>query len=220
MIRKYQVQLTGVTPLLMHSDDVDWRDRLEEWRKVPANKKLSKAGDDRTPAFTWVGFCYHDGEVLGIPSDNLMTCIRDGASQVVANGKKTFKSQSQSGILVDEILWPVLINGQNVPWGPIENLMDEMSYAVHRQTAKDLGFSLFAKPAKIGQNKHIRVRPRFDIWSASGTISVFDDTITAEVLDNIFYMAGSLCGICDWRPKSPKSPGQFGRFTAEVKEIK
>ena len=40
-----------------------------------------------------------------------------------------------------------------------------------------LGFELFAKGAKIGQSKHIRVRPRFNAWSASGTITVFDDSM-------------------------------------------
>jgi hypothetical protein len=41
----------------------------------------------------------------------------------------------------------------------------------------------------------------------AGTLTEFDDTITATVLQNILTAAGRYCGICDWRPSSPKSPG-------------
>ena len=77
---KYKVTLTGRMPLLMHADDVQWADRMEEWKLYPANTKLSKAGDDRTPAWRWLGYTYHDGKRLVIPSDNLMVTFRDGGA--------------------------------------------------------------------------------------------------------------------------------------------
>jgi hypothetical protein len=86
------------------------------------------------------------------------------------------------------------------------------------KAAKDAGFELFVKRAKIGSSKHVRVRPRFDSWTARGTILVVDSTINAGVLKNLFTVGGSLIGLCDWRPGSPAS-GRFGQFTAEIKEI-
>ena len=219
-MKNYRVKLVGKSPLLMHGDDIGWREAIDDYRNDPVNKKKGKAGDDRSPAWSWVGYTYNEGGVVGLPSDNLMTCIRDGATLVTVSGKKTFKAQSQSGILINELLWPIETTNGIVNWDPIFKLIGQEDFKEHEKLVKELGFELFIKSAKIGQAKHIRVRPRFDQWTASGTISVFDDMITKTVLEQIFYMAGTYCGICDWRPKSPKSPGQFGRFDATIKEVK
>jgi hypothetical protein len=79
---------------------------------------------------------------------------------------------------------------------------------------------LFVKRARIGNAKHVRVRPRFDSWSVSGTLTVLDDSITTDVLERILTHAGAYAGVGDWRPSSPKSPGPFGRFTSTVKEVR
>ena len=55
MATRYSVTLVGETPLLMHQDNLAWEDAMMQWRKDPANKKVSVAGDDRSPAFRWIG---------------------------------------------------------------------------------------------------------------------------------------------------------------------
>ena len=98
--RRFTVTLTGKTPLLMHYDNIAWADTMEAWKSDPGNKKDSKAGDDRSPAWRWLGSLYHDGKAIAIPSDNLMRAMMEGAAMVpVPGGKsgKTFKAQSQSG---------------------------------------------------------------------------------------------------------------------------
>ena len=219
-MRRYQVTLTGATPLLIHGDNVNFREVVKEWQKDPANKAKSVAGDDRSPAWTWVGYCYHDREHMTLPSDNLMTCIRDGAKKV-PTGKRgaSYKAQSQSGILVDQIGWPIETPLGFVPWDCVEMLVDEPDFKVHLETAVELGFELFVKPAKIGRAKHIRVRPRFDTWSATGTVTILDDDISEAILRTILTQSGSYVGIGDWRPGSIAS-GQFGRFVATVEKIK
>lgn len=216
-MERYNVTLTGESPLLMHADDLKWRGELERWLANPENKRASKAGDDRTPAWKWIGYCYHDGKHLGIPSDNLMTTLREGGAKV-PTGKKggTFKRQSQSGLVVNELLWPLVTTSGPVPWADVAALASESDYAQHEAAAQRLGFELFAKAAKVGMSKHVRVRPRFNTWQASGSITVFDDTITANILAVILEMAGTYCGLGDWRPSSPGKPGPWGRFRAEV----
>ena len=59
--KKYKVELIGQSPLLMHKDNIQAGERVRAWSKDPANKKISVAGDDRTPPFTWIGYCYTDG---------------------------------------------------------------------------------------------------------------------------------------------------------------
>jgi len=219
--RTYAVTITGAMPLLLHGDDLDWRAQMAAWRADPDNKAKSIAGDDRSPAWTWIGGLYHDGDVIGLPSDNLMTTLREGGARVPVAGKRslTYKRQSQSGLVVNELIWPLIGAKGGVRYSAIEPLLSEPDFEAHKAAALALGFELFAKGARIGQSKHIRVRAKFAKWTAAGTITVFDETITTQVLEHILTAAGRFCGIGDWRPSAPKSPGPYGTFTATAVEV-
>lgn len=221
-MRNYELTITGKTPLLMHWDNIPWADKLAEWRSVPENKKLSKAGEDRVPAFTWIGSLYHNGSIVTVPSDNIMRCLMEGGAMVpVPGGKngKTFKAQTQSGMLTADEHLALHVDGKTIDVAPLLALEGQSSFAEHVRIANANGFSLFVKRAKIGASKHVRVRPRFDRWELRGQLSVWDEQITARVLGDILAMAGDYKGLGDWRPSS-KTPGPFGRFTATVKEVK
>lgn len=218
--RRYAVTLKGETPILMHADNVEWTDYLGVWKKDPANKGKSVPGDDRTPPFTWIGYLYHENGKVVIPSDNLMTVLREGGAKVLTGkGQKTFKAQSQSGIVVDQSGWGLIVDGNEISYRKLKGLIGEPDFNAHKQVAVDMGFELFVKRASVGTSKHVRVRPRFDKWECSGTITVLDDAITTSVLRDILTFAGVYCGMCDWRPSS-KTPGSFGKFTAEIAEVK
>ncbi|MDX2187774.1 MAG: hypothetical protein SFV32_12635 [Opitutaceae bacterium] len=220
-LRTYRVTLTGEQDLLLHNDNIRWASYMQEWAKTPANKPLSVAGDDRTPAHRWIGCLYIEGGRIVIPSDNLMTTLREGGAKC-PTGKRgvTFKRQTQSGLLVNEIGWAILVNGKEVPLDKIKALEQEKEFEEHEKAVANLGFSLFVKRARIGKAKHVRVRPRFAKgWQISGTITVMDETITKETLHDILTFAGRFAGLGDWRPSSPSAPGPFGTFTAEVTDI-
>jgi hypothetical protein len=217
-MRSYTVTLTGKMPLLMHADNIEWADSMDAWKNDPSNKKGSKAGDDRSPAFRWLGCLYHDGQVVAIPNDNLMRAFMEGGAMVpVPGGKngKTFKAQTQSGMLVDGTHWPLLIESKPVPVAPLLALQTERDFAAHRLAVDRAGFSLHIKRAKIGASKHVRVRPLFERWSATGVVHVWDDQITKDALVQVVTQAGLYKGLGDWRPGG-KTPGPFGMFTATV----
>jgi hypothetical protein len=218
-MRTYRVTITGTTPLLMHNDDIDWADRMDAWKNDKGNKKNSKAGDDRSPAFRWLGNLYrNERDEIIIPTENIMRALMEGGAMVpVPGGRsgKTFKAQSQSGIMPRDIGWPLQSNGNALPYAGIKPLMNETDFAVHRERVEKLGFRLFIKRARIGASKHVRVRPRFDTWSASGELVVTDEQITDAILADILEMAGKYKGLGDWRPSS-KTPGTFGMFEAEI----
>src|SRR5262245_5678031 len=208
MIRQYSVKLEGLTPILMHWDNIDWADQMEAWKNDPANKGKSRAGDDRTPAFRWIGSVYHDGENVCISSDNMARCLMEGGALVpVPTGKngKTFKAQTQSGMKVDDMFIPLLVSGKTIAWKSIDTLRKVPVFTDHLDRVNALGFKLFTKRVRIGAAKHIRVRPRFDNWILEFSISVWDDAITEAVLKQIFDYAGMYKGLCDWRPGS-KTP--------------
>lgn len=218
-MRQYEVTITGKTPLLMHHDNIEWADFMEEWKADPANKKGSKAGDDRSPAWRWLGCVYHDGKSLCIPQANIMRALMEGGAMVpVPGGRmgKTFKSQTQSGMMSVQPSWTLLIGGEPIAWSAIEKFKDMGAFSEHKKAAQELGFELLVKRAKIGQSKHVRVRPQFAAgWQAIGTLAVWDEQIDERSLGSILEYAGQYKGLCDWRPGG-KTPGPYGTFEATI----
>lgn len=220
-MRQYEVTVTGKSPLILHRDNIEWAGLLKRWREIPENKKLSVPGDDRTPAFSWLGCLYHDKKSIGLDSGNLMRCMMEGgASVVVPGGKsgKTFKAQTQSGMLISEPFIPLIVDGKHVDLAPALALQNDLDFEKHEQMAVDNGYSLFVKRAKIGTTKHVRVRPLFERWMLSFNMNVWDDQITKRVLTDVLRASGDYKGLGDWRPSS-RTPGPYGRFDAAIKEI-
>lgn len=219
-MERYQIILEGETPLLMHRDNIQFSERVRAWQQE--NRSLSVAGDDRTPAWSWIGSLYDDGEYVGLNADNMMTMLREGGAKVPTGSKnETYKRQTQSGIVLEEICPPLLVNGKRLEMAPISALLDEDVFEAHVEAVREMGFDLLVKRAKVGTSKHIRVRPMFEKWAVITTLMVVDPKeygITQEVLQKILNKAGSLCGLGDWRPSS-RTPGQFGRFKATVEPI-
>lgn len=213
------VILTGKTPLLMHADSIDWADKMDAWQHDPQNKKKSKSGDDRTPPWRWIGclnFDDPDSGFVTIPSEYIMRSIMGGAAEVTTGrGKKTFKSQSQSGLLCADLHWTLKVNGSCISMQSVNACKKLPTFVEQMAAAEEMGFSLFVKRARIGAKKHIRVRPRFDNWSASGEIIITDDEITKPILRTILDIAGRTKGLGDWRPGA-STPGPFGTFSAVV----
>jgi len=214
----YQFRLKGTTPLLMHADDVEASDRLSEWRKKPANKSLSVPGDDRSPAWTWTAYVYHDAKHLAMPQETLMAALRYAGAKIPSKGKSTFKSMSQSGLLISSDYCTFLVDGEPISFDWIARLAsdDTIRFSDHVNEARKHGFDLSVKRAAVGKAKHVRVRPRFDTWEVHGQIRVSEAAITRDVLTQLFEIAGRLAGLGDWRPSAPSKPGPFGMFDAEI----
>jgi hypothetical protein len=199
----------------MHADDVLASDLLTEWRKDPKNKSVSVPGDDRSPAWTWQTYVYSDGTELVLPSECLMTCLRKAGAMVPSKGKLTFKSLTQSGMMIGSDFCQFTNNGKSIRIADIADMRD-LTFLKQVEAVRKLGFDLLVKRAKVGQAKHIRVRPRFSQWQVSGSITVTEQAITPDVLEQLFEIAGRLVGLGDWRPSAPQSPGPYGMFTAQV----
>lgn len=212
---RIEFTLTGTQPLLMHHDNIDGCDEVKEWQTDPKNKNVSKAGDDRSPAWTWHSYCYNDGENLVVPSANLMACLKSAGARKTLKKTMTYKEITQTGILIPTEYLRFENNGKQVSWREIEAIRDK-PFKEQVDLVKEMGFTLFMKRAGIGKSKHVRVRPRFENWTLHGKAEITAQELTFDVLLEIFSLAGPL-GLCDWRPGC-KTPGPFGQFEVKLKK--
>jgi hypothetical protein len=213
----YEFVLEGASALLMHADDIIAADELDAWRKDPKHKSVSVAGDDRSPAWSWMTGLYSDGTHVAMPSYCVMASLRQAGAKVSAR-KGSFKSMSQSGLLISSDFCRLTNRGEPIAMGDILAFKNE-PFSKHVAGARSLGFDLLVRRARIGKAKHVRVRPIFDHWRVSGLVKVLEPAITQDILAQLFDVAGRLVGLGDWRPGSPTSPGPYGMFTSTVKPV-
>jgi hypothetical protein len=207
--------------MLMHADNLKGDAEAAAWQNDPANRNLSKAGDDRTPPWRWQGYLYHDAKNVTIPTDNLSANLRQAGAQIKLKGTKTFKEMTQTAIWFEQEHLPIKTPAGLVPVTNIKSMKDD-GWGMEEQSAgaTKLGFELDIRRVKVGQSKHVRVRPRFDAWEASGTLIVNVDAkmLPNDVLSEIFSIGGRL-GLGDYRPGC-KTPGRFGVYTSELLPLK
>jgi hypothetical protein len=207
--------LTGQTPLLMHANDIEARDMLDEWRKDAKNKNKSKPGDDRTPPWTWLTYCYHDGVNLAVPCDNLQKSLSEAGASVILKKQLTYKSMMVSGLMFAKEHMTLTVAGKKIKYADLVALRD-LEFKEQANAVRGLGFRLLLKPVVVTNKSHIRVRPCFDDWTLTGEFEIVDKDLGISTVREIFEIAGQRRGLCDWRPGSPKRPGTKGRFTAKI----
>lgn len=200
-IRQFHVQMESVSALLMHFDNIEAADEDSQ-----VGKRGGKPGDDRHPADRWMRSLYIDPTTrkLCIPSDNIEAMLKKAGSQISLGRMKTLKTLAESAMFVEDACCPL---EPSVSADAIEKING--TFAEHAAAVKKLGFELFVKRVKVGGKRHIRVRPRFATWRASCTITVTEDSISEQMIGQLWEVAGRYVGLCDWRPK-------YGRFTAQV----
>ena len=210
-MEKFHVKMTGLTPILMHFDNIEAQD-AEQAR----GKSGGKAGDDRHPADRWKTYLYLSDKEVVMPSQNVLASLLKVGSSISIGGKKTLKAASQ-GVLFDDI-YLTFRTGANlkpVKRGDVEAI--EGDFNEQRRGARGLGFDVQVAPVRVNGKRHIRTRPMFSMWSVEGDFTIGDVDLTLPRLKEMFSLAGIKAGLGDWRPGSPSKPGPYGRFSAEVK---
>lgn len=217
----FQFVLTGQTPLIMHADNVEASDRLRAWRKNPANKALSVAGDDRSPPWTWTTYLYiSQGEIV-MPQENIMAAISNAGSEVRSTGRKSFKALSQSGLVITTDFCPFKTRGKAVDVAWIKSLVGDRdaTFEDHKKAVLDHDFELLVKRVNMGMSKNVRVRPIFHEWEVRGEIQAIDPQVTPEIIQQLFALAGTRAGLGDWRPGTPRRPGPYGTFSTKLSRV-
>lgn len=212
--RRYTIELKGITPLLMHRDNIEIQD---EERKRGRDRDVGRAGDDRFPADKWKSYIYA-AENIGVPAENLMACLRE-AGKKIKDGRSSLKSISQYGVLIESDLVPIQVGKKGAKISATKVRSINGTFEDQEAAAKALGFDLDVRRCRVQRARHIRVRPKFSNWKLSFPVTVTDDQLTDEQFQAIWYKAGDLIGLCDWRPGAPQ-PGPYGRFEPSIKRRK
>lgn len=224
-VKSYHFRIVGITPLLMHYDNIEWGDKLAA-RRAKGNEKGTKsstAGDDRNPHDTWLGCLYHDGKHISFPTDNLRTMLTKAATRVIVKKSQTFKKILPSALIFRELDARFTVNGKQIAIADVNRIVleserdktiDASAFSLMADRITSLGFSLLVKRATVGASKHVRVRPKFppEQWAIDGEFDITNPEISESRARQFFEIAGDSIGIGDWRPDAPKAPGPYGRF--------
>lgn len=189
-----KLQLTGISPLLMHSDKLANPLSKETKLHKELTSKKKKTEDDQVAISRseWMGSIYHDKELgLFLPSQNIMTAIRNGGKI-----NKMGSAISRATVcLVEKVALKT-----NAP-----KSLDAMW---------ESGEFTDCRSVVVQRARLMRYRPRFNQWSTVIEIHYAPDVIDKAQLLLAADNAGRLVGVGDFRPEKS---GPFGRF--EVAEV-
>ncbi len=184
-----KVTITGVSPLLMHS--ARYANPLDPMTK--AHKALTskrKKTDEDYEAISkseFFGGIYFDSNLGAyLPGLVIEAVIFEAAKQ-----QKLGKTAKRSVVVIEDVI-PLKYKGPK----DIEGLYSDPNFVDIRAV-------------KVGLQKVMRTRPKFNEWSATFTISFNPEQIEQRDVVRILQDAGSLIGVGDYRPR-------FGKFDVAV----
>lgn len=182
-----QFHLIGDAPLIMHNGQL--ADPLNKWAKLlkAISGKRKKTDSDyeemaRIEFFAGLYLSKEDGPIL--PANVIDACIIEGAKK------------SREGVLAKS--------------GFFTTAHSRFEYEGPRTAEELWAAELYrsTERVKIGQSSVMRTRPIFQQWQTTVTVQHEDTVVNAAQVATWFAVAGSLVGLCDWRPR-------YGRFQAK-----
>lgn len=178
------VSVEGVAPLLQH------RYPLPDFETLSKGGKVKTGEQDYTQK--WREFLYvtSEGEIYQPAThfDGAMTKAAAGYKIQGARGK-TYKDLFKGNVFVSP---DVILHGVKKP--------EELDTDADKQLYLDV------RPVVIQRARVVQVRPCFKAgWKLDFEISVLDDQIPHNVVNEVLQLAGRTVGVGDFRPR-------FGRF--------
>lgn len=214
MVMRVNFECQGVSPILMHYDNIEGSDLLEKVRKAPENKHY-KRGDDRYPSWTYQVYLLSDGDRLAMPADYVFGNLRDGASKIPMGRNSNYKRRFVGGVDMSQTFYFAMAGAGGRQVMLSELPAHDLPFAEHVELLRKVGVDLHMKRVPIGQSKHVRVRAMLKEWSFRGFFDVIDKDLMDKPLITSFFTHGGKLGLGDWRPGA-KSPGWYGQYKATL----
>ena len=208
-IDKMEVEIVGVTPLLLHNGRTANPLDIYSKRLKSLTSKRQKTEDDIRELLMvqWEAGLYYNEE-LGVymPSENLYAATLKAA-------KKHKLGSKMGGVSFPEAIGYPL----------------DVANSKDFQALKSDENNKFIKTVTVQKSKTISCRPIFNTWSLKFDLEFETDIIDANDLRTIMITLSQRIGLGVWTPGSPK-PGIHGKFlikkmkwinskTKEIKEL-
>jgi hypothetical protein len=155
----------------------------KELKKLTDKKDKTDADIEEIARVEWFGGLYLHDSVPCLPGDMVLAVLVQGAR------KKRQGKKAESGIYCVGN-FPLEHEGPS----DLESLWEDGRFRLRTWV-------------RVMRNRVMRTRPKFDIWSATVTVTYNDAEFNAADIDGLFNVAGEQVGLGDWRPR-------YGRFQA------
>lgn len=189
-MKELRVKWTGIRPLILHNGEL--ADPTNPFtikiKDLTSKRKKTVADYEAIAKLEWEGALYWDEEHgVIMPSDCIERTVQVGAQ------KSRLGKDVQAAVFVQDEVVKVNYDGPKTK---------EKMYADPRFVLR--------KGVRIQKNRVIKVRPMIPTgWNIMFTLEYDENIVNQGDLVKAMIDAGTLVGLCDWRPK-------FGRFLSEV----
>lgn len=185
------VIVEGISPLMQH------RFPLPDFSDIGKGGKVQTGEKDYSQEWKAALYTTPDGQIYQPATHFDGALVKAAAGYKIQGGRgKTYKDLFKGNVFVspDEIL-----HGVEAPES-LDNDADKPLY-------------LDVRPVVIQRARVVRIRPCFKVgWKLSFEITVLDDQIPSNVVNEVLVLAGRTVGIGDFRPR-------FGRFMVTRFEV-
>lgn len=182
-MRNIEIEITGITPLLMHAFTDAAQITASEGTRIASAAQDRGTAKEQAEAHLYVSA---DGETIIIPQPNIFSCIIAGGKFFKAGKSKITTLRTSlipAAVFFDDSEYPLVHNGWSVDTRAVR------------------------MPASGGRIQ--RHRPIFETWSLTFSVNLDTSEISEKLLREIVDAAGSKIGLGDFRPETK---GPFGRF--------
>lgn len=188
-MREFNVKVTGVTPYMQHRMDTA---KLKDWEQK-RGRIIEREGlntdDEKTALFH--SYITELGEFY-IPAEHFKQSFVKGGAFVKSKVGNSTRS--------------------------MKNIVAGM-WMIKEDRIKFRKFDEVDTRSAVNNNVKARVivhRPKWLKWKCSFTLIIDDDgLLTTPIIESIISYAGRFLGVGSYRPEHT---GEFGRFSAEIKE--
>ena len=208
MLTNIAYEVKSFSPLIMHNNQS--ADPLNRYTKhsKPLKAKKKKTDEDHAEIsrIDWEAGLYLSNGLVGVKGEMLFSCLL-AASKRRKNGRIFPTSVSFS-----ESFYPLTYPGLQIKAVETEEIPNpglDKFFEGHR----------FVTLVRVNGSTVPSTRPYFPVWSLSFSVHLDESQMERRTLDETVVDAGLFCGLGDWRPNSPKSGGQYGRFELVKSEV-
>lgn len=190
---KVRIKLTGEKPMLQHNGRM-----TDPFNKYAKEMKRLSAVRNKTDEILAQMMqvecrgCYYESSDgnIGLPTRNVAACLKR-AAMTMKLGKRV-----DAALLYDDVTPNVLVDGKPItPEKHMENTDNWLCLSV-----------------RVKNNRVMRTRPKINNWSSEHEFELNESLLNRRELGDIVKVAQGV-GVAEW-------PQRYGKFKAEIKEIK